>query len=296
MMDFTFDQILQFIVGGITNGSIYAIVAIGFTIIFNSTEIINFAQGEFVMLGALMMVTFSSILGMHPVFGFILSVFSVTIIGILFDLLIIKPVRKPSHISLIIITVGASIFIKGVAMMFWGKNPYPSKPFSGDNPIIIWGAAVIPQTIWILSITIVTLVFLHFFFEYTITGKGMRACAINRRAASLLGIRVNKMILLSFALSGGLGAVAGIIISPITFAGYGMGTMLGLKGFCAAIIGGIGSIPGAILGGFSLGVLESMGAGLISSAYKDAIAFLALLLVLFIRPSGILGKGEVKRV
>lgn len=321
-----FDQILQYLISGVTNGSIYAIVAIGFTIIFNSTEIINFAQGEFVMLGALFMVSLSAVfknpivieffLFLHSftraIFGgvlgrdlflilptimaFILSVICVTIVGILVDVLAIRPVRKPTHLSLIIITIGASIFIKGIAMLFWGKDAYRLKSFSGETPIALGNAAIMPQTLWILGITAVILIFLHIFFEFTITGKGMRACAINPRAASLLGVKVKRMVLLSFALSGGLGAVAGIIIAPITFAGYGMGLMLGLKGFCSAVIGGLGSVPGAILGGFTLGVLESMGAGLISSGYKDAIAFVALLIVLFIRPSGIMGRGEVKRV
>jgi branched-chain amino acid transport system permease protein len=291
-----FEQILQYLIGGITKGSIYAVVGLGFTIIYNSTEIINFAQGEFVMLGALFMVTFASVLHLPIVIAFLSSVIAVTLVGILVDLFIIRPVKKPSPVTLIIITIGASIFIRGVAVFAWGKDPYPLKSFSGDTPLEIWGAYVMPQTLWIIGITAVVLVVLHFFFEYTIAGKGMRACAVNPRAARLLGIRVKRMVLLTFALSGGLGAVAGIIISPITLATYDMGVMLGLKGFCGAVIGGLGSIPGAIIGGLVLGVLESLGAGLISSAYKDAIAFVILLIVLFIRPTGIFGTGDVKRV
>jgi branched-chain amino acid transport system permease protein len=183
-----------------------------------------------------------------------------------------------------------------VAMFAWGKDPYPVRPFSGETPIKLLGATVIPQTLWIVGITVVMLIALNLFFERTITGKGMRACAANPRAAGLLGIRVKRMVLLTFALSGALGSVAGIIISPITFAEYDMGIMLGLKGFCGAVIGGLGSVPGAIVGGFVLGILESLGAGLISSAYKDAIAFVILLVVLFVRPTGIFGRGETKRV
>ncbi len=291
-----FDQLLQFFVSGVTQGSIYAIVGLGFTIIYNSTEIINFAQGEFVMLGAMFMVTFNAALGLPIPISFVISVIAVLIIGILIDLLIIRPVRKPTHISLIIITIGASIFIKGVAMLAWKKDYHAATPFSGEKPISIGTAAITPQALWVIGITCVVLVLLHLFFEYTDTGKGMRASAINPKAASLLGIRVKRMVLISFALSGALGAVAGIIIAPITFAIYNMGVMLGLKGFCGAVIGGLGSVPGAIIGGFALGVLEAMGAGLISSAYKDAIAFVVLLLVLFMRPTGILGKGEMKRV
>jgi len=291
-----FDQILQYLIGGITKGSIYSIVGLGFTIIFNSTEIINFAQGEFVMLGALIMVTLTSALHLPMPIAFISAVALVTVIGMVFDLSIIRPAKKASPVTLIIITIGASIFIRGVSMLIWGKDPYPLPSFSGDVPIIIGGASIIPQTLWIIGTTLLILVILQLFFEYTITGKAMKACAVNRRAAGLLGIRVNRMILLSFALSGGLGAVAGIIISPITFAGYDMGVMLGLKGFCGAVIGGLGSVIGAIVGGFVLGILESLGAGLISSAYKDAIAFIILLIVLFVRPTGLLGSGDVKRV
>ncbi|MBN1882940.1 MAG: branched-chain amino acid ABC transporter permease [Deltaproteobacteria bacterium] len=293
-----FDKLLQFFIGGITNGSIYAMVALGFTIVYHTTEIINFAQGEFVMLGALLMVSFSLIPGMPLACAFVLAVLGVTVVGILVNLLVIRPVRNPNHISLIIITIGASIFIRGIAMQSWawGKGEYASTPFSGETPILIGNAAMTPQAIWIIGITLTILMLLHFFFENTITGKGMRACAVNPRAASLMGIKVSRMVVITFALSGMLGAVAGIIITPTTTASYKMGVMLGLKGFCAAIIGGLGSIPGAIIGGFVLGVLESMGAGLISSAYKDAIAFVALLVVLFVRPSGILGIGDIKRV
>jgi branched-chain amino acid transport system permease protein len=291
-----FDQILQYLIGGITKGSIYSIVALGFTIIYNSTEIINFAQGEFVMLGALTMVTFTTALHLPLPIAFLCAVASVTIIGMVFDLSIIRPAKKASPVTLIIITIGASIFIRGISMLAWGKDPYTLQSFSGDAPIQIGGASIIPQTLWIIGTTLIILAGLQLFFEYTITGKAMKACAINRRAASLLGIRVNRMILFSFALSGALGAVAGIIISPITFASYDMGVMLGLKGFCGAVIGGLGSVPGSIIGGFVLGILESLGAGLISSAYKDAIAFVILLLVLFIRPTGLLGSGNVKRV
>jgi len=292
-----FADILQYLIGGITSGSIYAIVAIGFAIIYNATEIINFAQGEFVMLGALIYISFSRFFGFPLVVSFAFSVVSVTIIGFIMDLLVIRPVKKPNPISLIIITIGASIFIQGIAMRLWGKDPYPSAdPFSSETPINFFGASIMPQTLWIIGITLIILVILHFFFEYTIIGKAVKACAINRRAASLLGIKAKKMVLISFGLSGALGAISGIIIAPITFASYKMGTMLGLKGFCGAVIGGLGSIPGAIIGGFSLGIFESLGAGLISSDFKDAIAFVILLAVLFIRPSGIVNKGEIKRV
>jgi branched-chain amino acid transport system permease protein len=228
--------------------------------------------------------------------SFIVAVSSVTLVGMVFQRLAIQPVRRPSAITLIIITVGASIFLRGVAMLVWGKDPVGLRPFSGVTPIALGGATLTPQSLWVLSVSLVVMAGLQFFYKHTITGKAMRACAFSRRAARLVGISVDRMVLISFALSAAMGAAAGIVVAPITLCGYDVGTMLGLKGFCAAVLGGLGSSPGSILGGFLLGILEAFGAGLISSGFKDAIAFLILLMVLFLRPSGLFGPREVKRV
>jgi len=287
-------QILQYVISGITIGAIYAVIALGFTIIYNSTEVINFAQGEFVMLGGMAVIALNSI-GLPLGLSFILAVLSVTLVGVTLERFTIRPARSSNPITLIIITVGASIFLRGMAMMLWGKDALGLKPFTGSDPIHVAGATLVPQSLWVLGVTLVVTAGLQFFYKRTITGKAMRACAFNRRAASLVGISVNRMVLVSFALSAAIGAAAGIVIVPITLCGYDVGTMLGLKGFCAAVLGGLGSSPGSILGGFLLGVLEALGAGLISSGFKDAIAFFVLLLVLFIRPRGILGPREVKR-
>jgi branched-chain amino acid transport system permease protein len=289
-------QILQYIISGITNGAIYAVIALGFTIIYNSTEVINFAQGEFVMLGGMAVISLDSSGNLPLGLSFILAVLAVTLVGAILERFTIRPVKSSDPVTLIIITVGASIFLRGVAMMIWGKDALGLRPFSGDSPIHLGGATLVPQSLWVLGVTVVVMAGLQFFYKHTITGKAMRACAFNRRAASLVGISVNRMVLVSFALSAAIGAAAGIVIVPITLCGYDVGTMLGLKGFCAAVLGGLGSSPGSILGGFLLGVLESLGAGLISSGFKDAIAFFVLLLVLFLRPSGLLGPKEIKRL
>jgi branched-chain amino acid transport system permease protein len=293
-MDLT-TQILQYLISGITIGAIYAVIALGFTIIYNSTEVINFAQGEFVMLGGMAVISLEGIGHLPLGLSFLLSVLSVTLVGIVLERFTIRPARNSNPITLIIITVGASIFLRGMAMMLWGKDSLGLKPFSGSDPIHLGGATLVPQSLWVLGVTMVVTAGLQFFYKRTITGKAMRACAFNRRAASLVGISVNRMVLLSFALSAAIGAAAGIVIVPITLCGYDVGTMLGLKGFCAAVLGGLGSSPGSILGGFLLGVLEALGAGLISSGFKDAIAFFVLLLMLFLRPSGLLGPKQVKR-
>ncbi|HEA68357.1 MAG TPA: branched-chain amino acid ABC transporter permease [Desulfobacterales bacterium] len=289
------NQLMQFLITGLAVGSIYAMVAIGFNIIYNVTEIINFAQGEFVMLGGLIMVFFHVTLGLHITLAFPLTIILVTLIGGLLDRLAIRPIRQPSVLTLIIATIAASIIIKGIAMFIWGKDPFDLPAFSGRNPIHFLGAVIQPQYLWIIGFLIVIVIFLTLFFEKTIIGKAMSACADNPDAASLVGINVKRMILLSFALSAAIGAVAGITITPISLMEYDRGAMLAIKGFGAVVLGGLGSFPGAILGGLILGTIESLGAGLIHSGYKDAFALIVLLGVLFLRPSGLLGSIEVSK-
>jgi branched-chain amino acid transport system permease protein len=286
------DQLLQYLFTGITIGAIYGMVALGFNIIYSATGIINLAQGEFVMLGGMMMVYLTAIIKLPMVVSFFLSILIVTMIGAAFERAAIHPLKNPSVITLIIITVAASILFKGGAMFAWGKHTFSLPPFSGEKPISVLGATILPQTLWILGIMGATVALLIFFFGFTLTGKAMKACAANRTAASLVGINVKTMVLLSFALSAGIGATAGIIITPTALMNYDRGTMLAVKGFSVAVLGGLGSNVGAVVAGFIIGIMESLGAGFISSGYKDAIALVVLLLVLFIRPSGLLGSRE----
>jgi branched-chain amino acid transport system permease protein len=287
---------LDYLIPGISLGTIYALIALGFTIIFRVTEIINFAQGEFVMLGAMCMATFHRTLGLPFPVAFLASVASVTMVGALVESLAIRPIRNASVVSLIIVTIGCSILIRGIAMFLWGKNALPWLEIGQGNPISLWGTLwVSPQTVWILAITLSVVLVSHLFFEHTFPGKAMTACAINQRAAHLVGIPVERMVLYSFALSAALGAVSGIVITLKFFPVYDMGVSLGLKGFCAAILGGLGNNVGAVLGGILLGLLESFGIGFlsrimnISSGYKDVIALFVLVLVLVVRPAGLLG-------
>lgn len=289
------EEILQYLFAGATNGAIYAIIALGFTMLFNATDLINFAQGEFVMLGALSFVTLRGGFHLPIALAFPITVVSVALLGMVFERLAIRTVRRPHPIVLVIITVGVSIFLRGMAMLSWGKDSYGVSPFSQHPPLRIGGASLLPQSLWILAIVLITVMGLQVFFKRTLTGKAMQACAINKRAAWLLGIPSERMVLFAFAISAGMGAVAGMIIAPITMCSYDMGTLLGLKGFCAAMLGGLGSSMGAVLGGFLLGILESLGIGFFSSSLKDAIAFLLLLLILYLRPGGILGAKAVHR-
>ena len=289
-------QIVQYLFSGLSTGAIYSLIGLGFAIIYNATGIINFAQGEFVMLGGMLTYFFLTVVKMPLFASMALAIIISTIIGIVFERLAIRPLKKPTPLNLVIITIGGSIFIRGVAMLIWGKDTHTIPMFSGNEPLLLAGATILPQHMWIFAITLFIIIINKLYFYYSISGKAMRACSYNRNAASLVGIDVKRMVLFSFAISSAMGSVAGMIAAPLTMTSYDVGIMLGLKGFCAAIIGGMSSGIGTVLGGLILGVLESLGAGLLSSGYKDAIAFIILLLILFIRPQGIFKKAETERV
>lgn len=288
-------EFLQYFFSGITNGAIYGVIALGFSMLYRATDLINFAHGEFVMIGALSMLTLTMTFRIPVIWALLITVLGVALLGLIFERLAIRTVRRPEPIVLIIITVGASIFLRGAGMLIWGKSSHTMPPFTTHPPLDIMGARLLFQSIWILVIAILVAAGLHFFYKRTLTGKAMRAVAINKQAAWLVGIPSKVMVLLAFGLSTGMGAVAGAIIAPITMPSYDMGAMLGLKGFCAAMLGGLGSLWGSLLGGFLLGILEAMGVGFVSSGLKDATAFLLLLLVLYFRPQGIISAATVKR-
>jgi branched-chain amino acid transport system permease protein len=289
-------QLIQYAVTGVTVGSIYALVAIGFDIIYNVTEIINFAQGEFVMLGGLFMVFFATVLGVPLPLAFLLTVAAVMMIGILMERFAIFPAKNASVLTMIIITIAASILLKGAAMYGWGKDPFALPPFTDRKPLVIMGAAIFPQAMWVLATTVIIVFLLTMFFRRTKFGKAMIACSDNKDAAQLMGIDVKTMVMVSFALSAAIGAVAGVVITPISLMEYDRGALLGLKGFGAAVLGGLGHFYGAVVAGFIIGLIESFCAGLISSGYKDAVALLVLLLVLFLKPSGLFGSKEVMKM
>ncbi len=284
-------DLLQYLFSGLTNGAIFALIALGFGIIYNATTIINFAQGEMVMLGALSAISFYHLKPSLPL-AFVGGVATVIVVGLVFERLALRPVREPTPLTLIIITVGGAVLIKGLAMLYWGKEAYSLPSFSGEAPLYLGTATILPQNLWVLGLTALLVAVLEAFFRLTLVGKAMRACAYNARAARLVGIPPGRMVQLSFGLSAALGAAGGILIVPLTMGMYDMGTMLGLKGFSAAILGGLGSSLGGVLGGLLLGVAESLACGLISSGYRDAVAFFILLVVLFLRPQGLLGGRE----
>lgn len=289
-------QLVQYLFTGVTVGSIYAMVAVGFNIIYNVTDIINFAQGEFVMLGGLIMVFFTVTAKLPLPLAFVLTIAAVTAVGALMERFTINPLKNASILTMIIVTIAVSILFKGIAMFIWGKDPYILPPFSGSEPLFVFGAAIQTQTLWVLFMTAVMVVLMTIFFKKTRYGKAMLACADDPEAARLVGIKVNIMILLSFALSAAIGAVAGAVMTPISLMEYDRGALLALKGFGAAVLGGLGSFYGAVVAGILLGIIESMCAGLVSSGYKDAVALILLLLVLYVRPSGLFGNVEASKI
>jgi branched-chain amino acid transport system permease protein len=287
---------LQLILSGLTVGSIYALVAMGFSIIYSSTRVINFAQGGFSMLGGMLMYSLA-VSGKLPMWlAFILAVLIVTALGAGFERVVIRPMKDHSVITVIIVTIGLSIFMTAVAKWIWGTDPVKIASFSGDKPLRLFGASLVPQSLWVFGLTLVAVALVFLFFNRTLLGKGMRAAADNPDAASLVGVSSSTSSLVAWTLAAGLGAAAGVVIAPINFAQYSAGTALGLKGFSAAVLGGLGSAPGAVLGGLVLGVFETITAGYLPSGYKDAVAFVILILVLLVRPQGLLGRPEEVKV
>ena len=286
----------HFFVSGITNGSIYALIALGYCLIQNATGLVNFAQGDFVMLGALITISLLSVAHLPLPLAFLGGMAAVALIGIALEGGPLRHSRNRDILTLVMITVGASITFRGAGILAWGKSSRALAPLGGEDPLVIFNMAVLPQSLWILGLSIAVLGLLYLFFHRTLLGKAVRAAADNPFGAQLLGISVRRVVALAFALSGALGALAGILVTPITSMSPESGLMLGLKGFAAAILGGYGSTLGAVAGGLLLGVMEAFSAGFVSSAYKDAVAFLVLLAILFLRPAGLLGTAKVRRV
>lgn len=292
------ERLLQFLISGVTNGSVYALVAIGFSITFSATKLINFAQGEFGMLGGFLAVTLFRHAGLPLAVALPLAVLAVAGVGLVLERVTLRPFQRASHLQLITITLGAGVLLKAVAVILWGKDPLVLPAFSGERPIAVLGAALMPQSLWIMGTALAAVTLLALFYSRTAWGKAAQAAAMNPAAADLVGIPVATVSTLAFTVAAGMGALAGVLIAPVTFVHFNAGTFLGLKGFAAAVLGGLGSFPGAIAGGLVLGVVEAFGAGLISSGYKNAIALAVVVLALMLRPGGIVGSavGNVEEV
>lgn len=285
--------VLQYLFSGITVGSIYAIVAIGFNIIYNATGIINFSQGEFVMLGGMIAYSFSAFLPLP--LAITIAVVITAFIGSIIELVFIRWLKKPTVLQMIVITIGLSILIREIALRIWDEQVRALPFFTGNesSSINIAGANISPQVLWVVGVTALIVLTLMIFFRYTLIGKAMRACSENRSAASLCGVNTDIMVNLSFALSAAIGAIAGAVVSPLTQTHYEMGADLAIKGFTVAILGGLGNSFAAVIAGLLLGVIEAFSVSVFPSAYQDVIAIAVLLVILVIRPQGLFRKGEL---
>jgi branched-chain amino acid transport system permease protein len=288
---------LQYLLSGVTKGSIYAVVAIGFNLIFSATGVINFAQGEFIMLGGMIAYTLAQYVPLPVAIAG--SVVLVTLIGCVLEMTLFRKLRRHSILHLIIITIGLSIVIQEVALHVWDEKVRSLPYFTGNETtsFTFLGASMTPQVLWVLGTVALIVVGLHVFLKHTLKGRAMRACSSSPEAAMLAGINIDRMRTLSFGLSAGLGALAGCVISPITSTHYEMGGPLAIKGFAAAILGGLGHPMAAVAGGLLVGILEAGSVSIFKSAYSDVSAFAILLLVLFVRPHGLFGSpgGESVR-
>ena len=288
-------DLLQLLIAGLATGAIYALVAIGFTLMWQTSQTINFAQGEFVMLGG-MTTVFMALAGVPLPLAALIAIIVTTGIGLALHRFAIEPARGASPVALIMITIGASVFLRGVAQIVFDKRFHSLPPLFGADSIQFGGAAILPQSLVVLAGAAVIVTLLWLFVERTLLGKAVIATAANRLAARLIGVDTRRIVDFSFVVSAAIGAIAGILITPITLTSYDAGTLLALKGFAAAMLGGIGSPLGAVVGGLLIGMIEALTAGYISSSYKDAVAFLIILIVLVVMPHGLFGRHKVERV
>ncbi|WP_055036253.1 branched-chain amino acid ABC transporter permease [Blastochloris viridis] len=286
---------VQFAVSGLTIGAVYALVALGFTLIYNASSVVNFAQGEFVMLGG-MATVFLAALGLPLPAAAVAAVIAAVAVGIVVHALVIEPARGANAVTLIILTIGVSLVLRGAAPLIFDKQFHKLPGFSGEAAVGVLGAAVQPQAFWVVGGAAVIVLALKLFLARTLFGKAVLATAADRMAAMLAGINTGVIVGFAFATSAAIGAIAGILVTPITLTSYDVGVMLSLKGFAAAVLGGIGSPLGAVAGGLLLGLLEALAAGYLSSTYKDAAAFVVLIAVLMAMPGGLARVKQVERV
>ena len=286
---------LQLLFTGIGIGAVYSLVALGFVLIYRATNVVNFAQGEFAMLGAYLMVVLTQDLGLSYWLAVLISLAAMGLIGALFNLGVYYPLRHRSFLPVVISTIGASILLTNSVLVGYGPSPESLAGMFDFPGFEIGGVFLDSQYLLIIGVTILMVAFQYFFFEHTLVGKKMQATSQDKEMASLLGIPVARMIMLTFVYSAILGGLAGILVAPILFVSVGLGSQVALKAFAASIIGGFGDVTGAIVGGLSLGIIETFGAAYISVPYKDGFAFLVLFAFLLIRPQGIFGEKVAQK-
>ncbi len=280
---------IQLLVTGVTLGSIYSLIALGYVTIYRTSRIVNMAQGAFVMFGAFFTYSFLSEIGLPYWLSAIFGIVVVVIIAVVMYLLVLRPLIKISLVSIILATMALSILFENVSLLRWGGYGKSVPAFTGDKALFIGKVAVFPQSLWVIGLMVLVLVGLYALTNRTRVGKQMTATANDPGAASLSGVSTGRMIILAFAISAAIGALGGIAITPINSTNYLSGGIYALSGFVAAILGGWGSSSGAVVGGLALGIIESLVTGVLPTGYQDAVAYALLILLLYFRPSGLLG-------
>ena len=290
-MDFFIQQIIQ----GVAMGSLYGLIAIGYVLIYNAWGVLNFAQGDMVMIGAFAILVTHIFWGLPIIPAFVVAIVICAIVGYFVELTAFRPLINSSNTRRLIATIGVGIFLRNLIRVVFGADPYPFPSIFGNTPMKIGTLTIIPQNIWNTIIGFLLVILLTVFLKNTRLGKSMRATAQDREAARLMGINVKRSMSLTFIISSVLGGFAGMLISPVYFVIPTLGTSLGNKGFSSALLGGITSNPGSMIGGITLGVLESTSANL-SGSIQASIAYIVLFVVLIFLPNGLLGKKESRKV
>jgi len=287
-------ELAQQAVNGLVMGGVYALMALGLTLIFGILDQVNFAHGELYMIGAYATFYFSDYFGGSYGFALILAMVVVALLGLFYEWLLFRPLRGMGHLPAIISSLGASIFLWNLALLLFGSTPRQMRTGLSEITLSFWGISLTVQRLLVLCVALGLILCLYLIIMKTRMGRAMRATAQDPEVAALLGIDINRIAEMTFIVGGALAAAAGALIGPIFLIYPAMGLMACLKAFVVVILGGLGNVIGAVIAGFALGVIESLGAGFISSAYKDFFAFLVLILFLWARPEGILGKTAKK--
>ncbi|HCM91959.1 MAG TPA: branched-chain amino acid ABC transporter permease [Lachnospiraceae bacterium] len=288
---------LSYLINGISLGSVYAIIALGYTMVYGIAKMLNFAHGDVIMIGGYMAFCSTSYLGWPAVPSVLFSIFVCTILGIIIERLAYKPLREASSLAVLITAIGVSYFLQNAALLIWSSNPKAFPSMVNLPNLVIGDVQISSVAIVTIIACIIIMIVLTLFTTRTRLGKAMRAVSEDKGAAQLMGINVNATISMTFAIGSGLAAIAGVLLCsayptlmPTT------GAMPGIKAFTAAVFGGIGSIPGAMLGGILLGVIEIFAKAYISTQLSDAIVFAVLIIVLIVKPTGLLGKKMAEKV
>ena len=292
-------QFFSYLINGISLGSVYAIIALGYSMVYGIAKMLNFAHGDVIMIGAYIAFCATQYWGMSPLLGVLIAMIVCTVLGMVIERLAYKPLRQATSLAVLITAIGVSYLLQNLALLVFGPNPMSFPSFVSIPSISLFDGQLIltGETIVTVLANIIIMLVLTFFTSHTKMGKAMRATAQNRKMAMLLGIDADRIISLTFIIGSSLAAIGGVLIANhVGQVNFFIGFIAGIKAFTAAVLGGIGSIPGAMVGGLVLGLCESFATGYISSAYEDALAFALLVLILIFRPAGILGKPKVQKV